>query len=306
MKRLNDMRTDWGLSRFDSAMKCVKAEVADVKEGPDNGECDGRAGLMAQNVREQYVFSYENYAILLDEIVKQGTLCDYSEISLSTEKFIILRHDVEFSPRRALVLAEAEQKKNVTSTFFFQVSNNAYNTLSDVNLERIRQIHHMGHHIGLHFHLQKSNDLEEIRQRIIFESALLSRYTGIAIDRFSFHRPSELVLKSRIQIPGLINAYDPLYFVYSEKPEVIDFSKRVKYIADSRNEWSYISPWDAPCHEFFETFPKIQILCHPYSWGAETAKVADNLRNCVEENRREFIDTMCRETKYVKEYANEL
>ncbi len=36
------------------------------------------------------------------------------------------------------------------------------------------EIMSMGHKVGLHFHRQGSNDLEEIKQRIQFESDVMS------------------------------------------------------------------------------------------------------------------------------------
>lgn len=203
-------------------------------------------------------------------------------------------------------MARIESVEGICSTFFFQISNNAYNILSGKNIERIREIEKMGHHIGLHFHLQGSNDLDEIRSRIQCECRMMSHVLGMEIDRFSFHRPSDLVLKNSIDIPDLINAYNPMYFTYTKDIRNVDFQKSVKYIADSRNEWSYISPWDSPCAEFFESYPKIQMLCHPYSWTKKGYTTLDNLRSLVYENRMEFIDTLDSETKYVKEYVDEL
>lgn len=104
----------------------------------------------------------------------RGGVKDYSEITTKDEKFIILRHDIEFSPKRAYDLAVVEAKYGICSTFFFQISNNAYNIFSEKNKERIMEIMSMGHKVGLHFHRQGSNDLEEIKQRIQFESDVMS------------------------------------------------------------------------------------------------------------------------------------
>ena len=40
------------------------------------------------------------------------------------DNFVLLRHDVEFSVNRALLIAEFETNKNVSSSFFFQVYSN--------------------------------------------------------------------------------------------------------------------------------------------------------------------------------------
>lgn len=256
---------------------------------------------------EQYLFSFKNYRKLLKIIKSNGTLRDYTDVLENPESsFIILRHDIEFSPKRALDLAKIEHEYDIKSTYFVQVSNNAYNILSGKNIERLKQIHSLGHHIGLHFHLQGSQDLEEIQRRIIFECDMLSNILGIKIDRFSFHRPSKLVLENEIKIPGLINAYSPIFFTYTENVEDIDFKNKPKYVADSRNEWSYIAPYMEPCEELFKTYPKVQLLCHPYTWTENGGTKLENLKSLIEENRLEFIYTLNEETKYVKEYIDKL
>jgi len=256
---------------------------------------------------KEYLFSFENYTRILKTIKKVGTLKDYKDVIKNPdEPFILLRHDVEFSVKRAFDLAVVENEQDVVSTYFFQVTNNAYNILSGVNINYLKEILSLGHHVGLHFHLQGSSCADEIRERIIFECKLLSNALGIEIDRFSFHRPSAFVLENQIEIPGIINAYNPMFFTYTKELESVDFSKSVKYIADSRNEWSYTSPWNEPCEELFASYPKVQMLCHPYSWSEKGATTLDNLKNLINENRTEFIDTLNNETKYVKEYLHEL
>lgn len=255
----------------------------------------------------EYIFSYENYRKLLKNIKMMGTLKDYQEVQNHPDMpFIILRHDVEFSPKRALELAVFENAERIHSTYFFQLTNNAYNLLSGEGAGCIRKIAGLGHHVGLHFHLHGSDSIEEIKQRLIYECDLLSYVLGKKVDRFSFHRPSALVLENVVEIPGIINAYHPLFFTYSKKIQTVDFLQSVKYIADSRNEWSYTEPWSEPCEALFRKYPKIQILCHPYSWTEKGYATLENLRSLIDENREEFIATLNAETKYVKEYLHEL
>ncbi len=255
---------------------------------------------------KNFVFSFENYIRLLDLLTLRGGVQDYRDIISGEEPFIILRHDVEFSPRRAYELAKVEKEYGIYSTYFFQISNNAYNILSKENKDRIIAIHKMGHKVGLHFHLHGSDDLEEIKQRIQYECHVMSYVLGLEIDRFSFHRPSRLVLENVVVIPEMINAYAPPYFTYSKNIQDIDFSNNIKYISDSQGRWNYLVQWDSPCHEFFELHPRIQILCHPYLWTRENHDTLGNLKSLIDENKQEFTNTLISEAQYVKEYMNEL
>lgn len=177
------------------------------------------------------------------------------------------------------------------------------------NIMIIKDILNMGHKLGLHFHLNGSDDIDEIKNRIKYEIDIMSHVLNTKIDRFSFHRPPSFVLENNIEIPGIINAYNPMYFTFvknSENLANIDYKNNIKYIADSRNEWSYIDPYEYPNEDFFKTYPKIQILCHPYSWTSEGYQTLDNLKSLIKENKQEFLDILNTETKYVKEYMDEL
>lgn len=250
-------------------------------------------------------FSFAEYQSLLDEIKRTETLCDYEE-ARERDSFIILRHDVEFSPKRAFDLAKLEHNNQVSSTYFFQLTNNAYNILSDINLKRLEEIAGMGHRIGLHFHVHDLKDRGAISTKVIEECKILGSALGMPVNRFSFHRPPCFVLEEPIIIDGIINAYDPAFFTYTDNPQELNTAHSVKYVADSRNQWSYTGPWERPCQEMFKVHRKVQILCHPYSWSECGADTLHNLKNVIDENREEFIQTLNKETKYVKDYLDEL
>jgi len=213
---------------------------------------------------------------------------------------------VEFSPERAYALAKFENEMNITSSYFFQITNNAYNTLSKRNIDLLREIADMGHHLGLHFHLNGMTDMQQISAHIKYEAVLLSNYLDIQIDRFSFHRPPPIVLENNIQIDGLINAYAPEFFTYYSENGMPPHHLDVKYIADSKNSWQYTAPYPYPNEDFFLKYNKIQILCHPYTWTQTGYDTLLNLRSLIDEKRQEFIQTLNSETKYVKEYLDEL
>lgn len=265
-----------------------------------------RHNIVVRNIMCKYLFSYKNYEILCRLILETGRLCDYSDIIVKKpDEFIILRHDVEFSPNRAFELSLVENKLGIKSTYFFQVRNNAYNILSQKNKDLLLRIMDSGHHIGLHFHLNGLTNLDKISEEVSYESDLLSHYLNTTIERFSFHRPPAFVLKENLKIKGVINAYAPEFFTYSETVDKLT-KQDVKYIADSKNEWQYTDPFPGPTKQLFETYKKMQILCHPYTWTETGYPTFDNLNTLIEEERSEFVQTLMTETSYVKEYLNAL
>ena len=100
------------------------------------------------------MFSYEDYKEIIRIIQSTGNQAGYEE-ALTADKFVIMRHDVEYSVDRAYALAKVESSMDFTSTFFFQWTNNSYNILSRRNQDLIKDMHERGHVIGMRWRLHK-------------------------------------------------------------------------------------------------------------------------------------------------------
>ena len=82
------------------------------------------------------MFSYNEYKNIINLIKSHLPIMDFSEVTEKTEKFCVLRHDIEFSIDRAYKLAKVEKELGVTSTYTVQVRNNTYNALSEKNITK--------------------------------------------------------------------------------------------------------------------------------------------------------------------------
>ena len=130
------------------------------------------------------MFSYEDYKEIIRIIQSTGNQAGYEE-ALTADKFVIMRHDVEYSVDRAYALAKVESSMDFTSTFFFQWTNNSYNILSRRNQDLIKDMHERGHVIGLHYALNGLTDMQEVRHQIKKEMDILSEMFGFPITQFS-------------------------------------------------------------------------------------------------------------------------
>ena len=159
-------------------------------------------------------FSYKEYVSIIENIINNYNVVDYTDVNENTKSFAIIRHDIEFSLYRALNLAKIDHTLGIKSSFFVQLRNNCYNALSKENLDILNEISKLGHHIGAHINTSNltSTDEKELHKFILQDIITLEKYTSIKIDRFSFHRPTKNQLKKPIKIPNIINAYDNLYF----------------------------------------------------------------------------------------------
>lgn len=252
----------------------------------------------------EYVPGYDLYRQILSDIKKSGKLMDYSD-AREVNEFVILRHDVEFSMERAYKMAQIENEEQVSSTYFVQISNNAYNAFSDRNKKRIAEIKDMGHVIGLHYHLEGETDPLKVRDGIRDQLRIMSELLGFPVERFSIHRPIRQVYYNMIPIEGVINAYSSEYFTLldADSDGNIDETKlEVKYIADSRHQWNY----GYPDQETLKKYKKIQLLIHPDFWSEEGLDAEHNFRKMIRENSYEFINTLNSECHHFSQYKEKI
>ena len=236
------------------------------------------------------MFSYSDYKEIIN-INKYAI--SLTIMAQARDKFIIMRHDVEFSVDRAFALSKLELSMDFTSTYFFQWTNNSYNILSKKNMDMIKYMHERGHVIGLHFALNGLTDMELVRKKILQEIHVLSEMIGVEITEFSIHRPSADVLRENIKFPGIINAYQDEFFTFSEN--VTESTPlHVKYISDAKHRWNYGTPDAATLLEN----DRVQILTHPYSWTKKGYDNLENFRTLIQERNEELMDTIDNECKH--------
>ena len=234
------------------------------------------------------MFNYNEYKNIINIVRNHLPILDFSDVNNHTEKFCVLRHDIEFSIDRAYELTKIERELGVISTYTVQVRNNTYNALSEKNIELMRKIKDLGHHIGLHQNppLMK---LEKLANYIMADIQILEHFYGFEIDRFAFHRPKKEYLASYVMLENKINCYDRKYFEYFEKkPEELN----VLYLADSNHTWKYGYPLDYD----FSKINKLQLLTHPFSWTKEGGDNYGNFLTLIRERNNELVNSMDTET----------
>lgn len=145
-------------------------------------------------------FSFRHYKEILEMLKKQGyEFCFFNSPSSRTKR-VYLRHDIDYSPERALEIAKIEKQLGVSSTFFVRLNSPFYNM-------RPKEIADLGHQIGLHFEKGEiKKQLEALGTKIV-----------------SFHRPSESVINKKFN--GFISTYEPRFF------------RDIKYFSDSKGVW---------------------------------------------------------------------
>ncbi len=223
---------------------------------------------------------------------------DYKK-AINSDKFVIMRHDVEYSVERAYDLSRVEESMDFTSTFFFQWTNNNYNILSRRNMDMIKDMHERGQTIGLHYALNGMTDMKLVREQITKEMNILSEMLGFKVDAFSVHRPSKDILRENIKLPGILNAYQDDFFTFAEEVNE-NTPVAVKYLSDANHIWRY----GYPDKNNILNNDKVQILVHPFAWHKNGYDNFNNYVALVEEKYAQMIDSIDAECKDFGEYKD--
>lgn len=245
-------------------------------------------------------FSYDEYRTIIKEIKKTNRAKFFSE-AYGKKDYIVMRHDIEFSIERAYSMALLEQEEEFRSVYFVQLTNNAYNALSQKNINLLCQMYEMGHEIGLHFHLHGMTDINEIKKQILTELGVLGQILEIPMHSFSIHRPTPDILEKNIHIDGYWNAYQDDFFDFVRDMAVT--SPTIKYLSDARHQWNYNL---YPDEETFQKYKRIQILTHPYSWTENGYDNFHNFESLIRERTKELIDTIDGECQHFSQVKDDV
>ena len=210
-------------------------------------------------------FTYDAYRDMIYSLKKKDYFFSTYTNCFDKNKTVILRHEIDYSIEKAIMLAKVEYDLDVKSTYFVLLTSPFYNLIARDNLSALNKIQEYGHCIGLHFdELNYSKEYYDkhggIRNVILEEVDLLETITGIDIKAVSMHRPSQDTLNANFDLSPLINSYSSYFF------------KEFKYISDSRRRWRE----DIDEIIDSEIYEKLHILTHAfwYNEKEETLKTS--------------------------------
>lgn len=198
------------------------------------------------------------------------------EIKGSTDKHIYLRHDLDTSIEKAVLISDIERSMGAKATYCIRFASPFYNIFSKKNMDSIQKIVSRGHQIALHYERESWNGI--LDEEILRELEILKKYFPIK-NIVSFHRPQEDILGKHLE--NYINTYDKGFFK-------LPFAK---YLSDSPANWreGCICEWLQKKEE-----PNYQVLTHPIWWGRQEGNPSrhlhDFMKNKLEEWDQEFYD----------------
>ena len=157
---------------------------------------------------------------------------EYFLLDKVPESFVILRHDVDRMPRRALNMAKIEESLGVSATYYFRMKNHTFNP------DIILKISQLGHEIGYHYECLSDTNGNMDQALINFEYNLDKLRKIIPVKTISMHgRPFKKqdnrdMWKDNENNKFLKNNLNILGEVYLD----IDYSD-IAYINDTGRNW---------------------------------------------------------------------
>lgn len=198
-------------------------------------------------------FTIKHYRELLCVAKKNYTFTRYQSIPYGT-RFVLWRHDCDFSLNRAYRLALIEQGEDVVSTYFINPHCEFYNLFEKSQTALVKSILEMGHDIGLHFdaaYYDISTE-EQLGVLVANEALFLEKVFGVRPTAFSFHNPTAFLLTCEQEVyGGLLNCYSKR------------FKTNIPYCSDSNGYWRFRRLVEVLQQA---TDPWLQVLTHPGWW----------------------------------------
>lgn len=221
-------------------------------------------------------FTHEAYKGYLKELIRKKFMFSFYDSFEKEGKFVLWRHDVDFSPGRALELAKIESELGVISTYFIQPHSRFYHLLEKENKEIFSEIKSLGHELGLHFDISFYKEVNEKNLNMLLEKEkrLIDSFFETDIKVFSFHNPTQFALDlGSWNCGGMINTYASY------------FKKNVTYGSDSNGIWRHNS-----IKEILNTNPrKLQFLTHPVWWTKEITSPRQRVMEVIHQRSDENI-----------------
>ncbi|MBT5400313.1 UDP-N-acetylglucosamine 2-epimerase (non-hydrolyzing) [bacterium] len=222
-------------------------------------------------------FTYSEYEktlkILIDEGYSFESFSDTQEMLDLGKRFVLMRHDIDLSLEKALMIAEIESKFRVTSTYFIMLRNDFYNIFSKQGTEIINNIVKFGHQIGLHFDCSaypQNLTNKEFSQACLDECKVINEWFNINIEIISYHRPGKVVMSGDCSISHpLHHTYMPLY------------TNKISYKSDSRGKWGHGHPLES---QAFKDRKPLHILTHPIWWNKRPIAPYQNLHKFIDDS----------------------
>jgi len=223
-------------------------------------------------------FSLELYKETLEKAIRLGysfpTVSELKDGTSGSRKFLLLRHDIDTSPRYALQMAQLEHALGIRSSFYVLMHSPFYNPGAPQHWDALQKIVQLGFEVGLHY----ETDFFELRhmdalEGILADVAALEKILHIQIRSVSQHRPASGTFLKKLN-EYYVDAYNQ------------DLMHNVFYISDSGFKWR-----EKTLGDVLGTEDRIHALIHPLTWTFGELDMEESYRRASREITAEIQES---------------
>jgi len=209
-------------------------------------------------------FTFKHYRDILLRARELGyRITGFRDADPSVERFIVLRHDIDFAQgvERARDMAGIEAACGATATYFIKVHCYEYNPFAYRPYVIWREIMSQGHEIGLHFEAADVGNITGEDHRGVFrrEKAALEAILDRPVASAAQH--GDHSIHSDPDPYRFFYRHDALALGISFHPDQPAFREGVRYLSDSNSHWRE----GCVCKHLGED-NRLQVLVHPEWW----------------------------------------
>lgn len=235
---------------------------------------------------------------LYEETLRKAQALEYAFPTVSQLKngfagfprFLLLRHDIDSSPRYALQMARLEHRLGVRSSYYVLMHSINYNPAAPPHWDALQEIIELGFEVGLHYETDffEQRSLDPL-QGVLADVAALEKILDIEILSVSQHRPASNTFLEDLN-KYYVDAYNH------------DLMQNVLYVSDSGFKWRGKSLF-----ELLGSADRIHALIHPLTWAFAGLGMAATYRRMSYELEGEihssFEDFIASTNRYLLERA---
>ena len=204
-------------------------------------------------------FDYETFWELLDRLRATHRIVRFADVEAAApaDRFVILRHDVDYSIDAALEMARQEASRGVAATYFLLLNGVYYNLFDPRYASAPAEFAALGHEVGLHYDVNflRRFPVAEWPRLMRLQAGVLTELSGHEVRSIAMHQPGlngDDPLRGHPEL-DFINAYDDRFF------------REITYLSDSCRAWRDTT-W-----EMLTRGPlpqRLQLVLHPVNWNA--------------------------------------
>jgi hypothetical protein len=224
------------------------------------------------------LFSLELYEEILRRAKSLGyefpTVSELKNGSHSHSRFLLLRHDIDASPRYALGMAQLEHSLGVRSSYYVLLHSLYYNPAASPHWDALQKIISMGFEVGLHYETDffENRGIDALNG-VLHDVAALENILQVRIVSVSQHRPASSTFLQKLN-EHYVDAYNH------------DLMHNVRYISDSGFKWRKDTLLDLLGKE-----ERIHALLHPVTWTFAGLDMANTYRRASQEITTEISNS---------------